>query len=99
MKKFIKQLLIVSLLLVTLLAGSLFLIPDYTARESALAVLPNKHRMLRETSSPRIIFLGGSNLCFGLDSRRIADTFDMPVVNLGLHAGIGLKFMMEDLKP
>lgn len=99
MKRFIKQLFIISILLIILLTGSLFLIPDYTARESALAVMPDKHRMLRETTSPRIIFLGGSNLCFGLDSRRIADTFNMPVVNLGLHAGIGLKFMMEDLKP
>lgn len=55
-----------------------------------------KIQMLRDIPSPRIIFLGGSNLAFGIDSKSVADTFGINVVNYGLQAGIGLKLMMLD---
>lgn len=53
--------------------------------------------LLEDTPSPRIIFVGGSNLAFGLDSRRIADSLHIHVVNTGLHVGIGLQFMIDDI--
>ena len=56
-----------------------------------------KCKLLEETESPRVIFVGGSNLAFGLDSQRIKDSLDINVVNYGLHAGIGLKFMLDDV--
>lgn len=56
-----------------------------------------KCRLLDSVPSPRIIFVGGSNLCFGLDSKRIEDSLRMHVINYGLHAGIGLKFMVDDV--
>ncbi len=54
--------------------------------------------LLDNTPSPRIVFVGGSNLAFGLDSKRIEDSFNLPVLNYGLHAGIGLKFMVDDVE-
>lgn len=99
MRRFIKQTSLAFFFLLILLAISLFFIPDYFVRESALGAAPQKQKLLKETNSPRIIFLGGSNLCFGLQSKRIAETFQLPVVNLGLHAGIGLRYMIQDLKP
>jgi len=41
--------------------------------------------------------VGGSNLAFGLDSHRIQDSLRLPVINYGLHAGIGLKYMIDDI--
>lgn len=55
-----------------------------------------KMQMMSDTSSPRIIFLGGSNLAFGIDSKSVADTFGVNVVNYGLQAGVGLRLMMLD---
>lgn len=53
-----------------------------------------KLEILKSTPSPRIILLGGSNLAFGIDSKAIADTFGINVVNYGLSMGIGLRVMM-----
>lgn len=51
----------------------------------------------RHALPPRIIFVGGSNLAFGLDSQRIKDSLNINVINYGLHAGIGLKYMVDDI--
>lgn len=44
---------------------------------------------------PKIIFIGGSGCGFGIDSRIISSHFNMPVVNTGTHASIGLRLQME----
>ena len=59
----------------------------------------DKHRLLEITSSPRIIFIGGSNLAFGLDSKLIEQEFSVPVINMSLHAGLGLNYMLNEVKP
>lgn len=55
-----------------------------------------KVELLRDTPSPRVIFLGGSNLAFGIDSKMVSDSLGINVVNYGLQAGMGLKLMMQD---
>lgn len=67
--------------------------------ESLLGALPDKRELLKSARSPKIVFVGGSNLSFGLDSRRISKEFQMAVVNMGIHANIGLKYMMNDVLP
>jgi len=64
-----------------------------------LYAMIKKHRAAEESASPKIVFIGGSNLPFGLNSERISDETKMPVVDMGLHAGLGLKFMLEEAKP
>lgn len=56
-----------------------------------------KCQLLEETPGPRLIFVGGSNLAFGIDSKRIADSLGVNVINAGLHAGVGIKFMLDDV--
>lgn len=71
----------------------------------AIPVKPNhylqaykqKCQLLDTVSSPRIIFVGGSNLALGLDSKRIQDSLHINVINYGLHIGIGLKYMLDDV--
>ena len=92
MKKFIIKINIIGLVLIAI---SYFFIPvnsnDY------LMAYKKKCELLEYTSSPRIIFIGGSNLAFGLDSKRIQDSLGINVINYGLHAGIGLKYMTDDI--
>ncbi|MBV7532542.1 hypothetical protein [Chitinophaga sp. sic0106] len=57
-----------------------------------------KHKRLNEIKGPRLIFAGGSNMAFGLDSKAVEEATHMPVVNLALHGGLGLDFILEELK-
>ncbi len=66
-------------------------------QDDFLQAYNKKCQLLENTPSPRIIFVGGSNLAFGLDSRRIKESLNINVVNYGLHAGIGLKYMIDDI--
>ena len=56
-----------------------------------------KCKLLRSVPSPRIILVGGSNLAFGINSKRMADSLGITVINNGLHAGLGLKFILDDV--
>ncbi len=57
----------------------------------------DKHNMLMRTDSPRLILVGGSNVGFGLDSRRIKESLGINVVNMGAAADIGLRYMLEEV--
>ena len=48
-----------------------------------------------ETPPPRIIFVGGSNLSFGLNSQMIKDSLQLNPINTAIHASLGIKFMLE----
>lgn len=64
-----------------------------------LAAAIDKEKLLKNTPSPKMVLVGGSNLAFGLDSARLHAAFKMPVVNMGLHGGVGLKFMLDQVAP
>ena len=61
----------------------------------------DKTQRLQDTynSDKRIIFFGGSNLALGLDSEKIQNEFNIPVVNMGLHAGYGFFHAINDSIP
>lgn len=63
--------------------------------DNLLGALPDKIQTAGRLDSPKILFVGGSNLSFGLDTQQIARHFRRPAYNMGLHAGLGLKFTME----
>lgn len=78
--------------------GLLYLTFD-SDQDSYLAANLDKMRLMSETRSPKMLFIGGSNLAFGLDSAKIRQAFSMPVVNTGVHAALGLKFMLDQVTP
>ena len=47
---------------------------------------------------PKILLFGGSATAFSVDSKVIEEMCGMPVVNLGLHAGLPFRFCLEDVK-
>ena len=59
----------------------------------------DKMQRLVTTRPPRMIFIGGSNLAFGLDSAAVSKSWGMPVVNMGLSYDLGLKFMLDHAAP
>jgi hypothetical protein len=51
--------------------------------------------LLKNTPSPRIILVGGSNVSFGLDAELMQRKLGIPVINDGLHAGLGVAPLRE----
>ncbi|MBQ8423385.1 MAG: hypothetical protein IJY36_03880 [Coprobacter sp.] len=45
---------------------------------------------------PSIVLLGGSNCAFGYKSDLLENSLKVPVINAGLHAGFGLKLIVDD---
>jgi hypothetical protein len=62
---------------------------------SLLFISKNKELLLQKKKGQRIIFLGGSNLSFGLNSKILKDSLGLNPVNMGLLASLGLKYMMS----
>ncbi len=70
--------------------------PQYTGNYQASMI--DKVERLKSTEGPKIVLIGNSNLAFGIDSARIEEAFGMPVVNMGLHGGVGNAFNEQAAK-
>jgi hypothetical protein len=70
--------------------------PQYTTEYNASII--GKYNRLKNIDTPKIILVGDSNVAFGFDSEKIQTAFNMPVVNFGLHAGLGQTFHTEMIK-
>lgn len=99
MRGFLFNILKCLLLVLIVLCGSLWFVPDVVSGDSLLGALPAKHQLLQKAGPGKIIIVGGSNVSFGLDSKIVSDTFQRPVVNMGVHAGLGLEYIVNDIKP
>ncbi len=100
MKRFVAYTAIFTSLALLLLAVALFM-PNPVVQHNMLGALVDKHELLRKTGNigPRIVLIGGSNVSYGVDSKRIQEAMQMPVMNAGLHASLGMKFYLTDLQP
>lgn len=99
MKKFIYTVIAFSILNVLLYTSIRFIVsPETTISNDYMLAMQDKHDRVDQINSPKIIFAGGSNLAFGLNSEEVEKEFSVPVVNLGLHAGLGLNFILSELK-
>ena len=64
-----------------------------------LAAFADKEKMLEDAPTPRAILIGGSSMAFGVDSSVVSDELRMTAINTGLHAGVGIAFMVEHVRP
>ncbi len=94
MKRFLNKVFWFTALLAAVNIALVTLVP--ADENSYLKEYLHKVRLLESTHGKRIIFVGGSSVAFGNDSKTIGDSLGMPVVNFGLHAGIGIKYPLED---
>ena len=67
--------------------------------DNYLAAVLEKDRLIRNTQSPKIVLVGGSNLAFGIDSKKVEDSLGLRVVNMGLYAKLGLRYMLAQVRP
>src|SRR5690348_8879721 len=64
--------------------------------DNYLAATRDKEWRLATLPGPRVVFVGGSNLPFGLDSDVIERQTGRRVVNMGLYVHLGLEFMLNE---
>jgi len=55
-----------------------------------------KDSLLANEFYPRMIFVGGSNLSFGLNSQTIKDSLKINPINTAINANISLKYMLDN---
>jgi hypothetical protein len=72
---------------------------DTSQEANFLAATSAKHRRLAQTTPPRLIITGGSNVPFGIQSDLMEKALGKIVVNMGLAAGLGLDFMLAEIQP
>jgi hypothetical protein len=72
---------------------------QYPSAQNYLAASFDKHALIRTQEPPRLIFIGGSSMAFGVNSAAIAEACGRRPVNMGLHAALGLKFMLNEVEP
>lgn len=73
--------------------------PENLPRNTYMQAIIDKENALTVYSAPRVILVGGSNLAFGIDSPRMSRTLGRTTINMGLHAGLGLTFMLNQVQP
>ena len=62
-------------------------------------VIIDKNALLAATKSPKIILIGGSNVCYGINSKLLQDSLKMPVVDMAITAEVGMLFYYNQVKP
>jgi len=77
-----------------LLACALPKVPD-----SFLCGYRLKHDRLAALPPGKLVICGGSNVAFGMDTAQLERATGREGVNLGLVAGLGLSFMLADVRP
>lgn len=95
MKLFIIKLLVFIILFLGCILSLLIILPFNEEGHNCAYLVKNE--LLRNEESPRIILVGGSNVAMGFDCALISDSLHIKVINSGVHAGIGLQFMMSDI--
>ena len=96
MRKFIYN---ISLFVIILLSPIIIgIILPATPRASTSLIFSNrmKDSLMNYEKSPRVIFVGGSNLSFGLNCQIVKDSLNINPINTAIHASIGLKYMMAN---
>lgn len=73
-----------------------YITPEYLYSYNASLI--DKMNRLENCDDPKIVLIGHSNLSFGIRSELIENAFDMKVVNMGLHGGLGNAFHEEMAK-
>jgi hypothetical protein len=88
-----------ALLLPLLVMCSITLISLLPGENFFLNAFIDKEQLLHTTTTPRIIFVGGSGLMYGLDSPCVEKALGLPVINTGLHGGLGMRFILSHVRP
>lgn len=96
MVKLIFRILIFTGIILLLSFSALHINPNYK-KEYVAGIIP-KLKKLKATKTKKIVIIGGSNATFGIDTDLMEQQLSIPVVNMSLHGGLPLKYIMEQVK-
>ncbi len=98
MIRFLRKFLCVSCIFLLLASLSMFMMMHLIGSWNEIVLVDQeKQAHIASLSGRKICFVGGSNLSYGLDSYRVQEYFGMPVANMGLHAGLGMNYMLYEI--
>ena len=69
------------------------ILPQYSYDMNA--TIMDKIARAKSDHAPQLLLVGDSNLVFGVDSEKLEKELGVPVVNMGLHAGLGDRFLLK----
>lgn len=95
MKKYMVKVILFIVPIMVLYTIAILLPPTPRASRNLLFAKVQKDSLLQNVESPRIIFIGGSNLSFGINSEMVRNQLGINPINTAVHAGIGLVYMMD----
>ncbi len=98
MKKFLLRSLLFFTIIFVLIVVINFIGEWQLVKSTYMEAIVDKHQRVESINEPKILLVGGSNLAFGMDSKVLEQELKVPIVNMGLHAGLGLSFMIEEAK-
>jgi hypothetical protein len=61
-------------------------------------VYHKKETIAKSIKGKKIVIVAGSNALFGIDSKRLSDYFNLPIVNFGVNAGVELPLILYKAK-
>lgn len=93
-----RKLLIFLLIWLIVFITGLLLPATPASKSSMLYINIFKDSILKHTPKNRLVLIGGSNIYMGLNSEIIQKELQLNPINLGLHANLGLQFMLENAK-
>lgn len=99
MKKFLLKIIVFCGIMAFIFAIGISLPTTPKAQRYVLFHKPIKDSLLKNVESPRIIFVGGSNLVYGLNSHMVKDSLGLNPINTGTIASVGLYYMMDNTLP
>lgn len=99
MRRFAVKVLFYFGVLLALLFGVCFVIPDASAKRTMLGAMPRKLACLDAIPGGRVVFVGGSGLGMGMVTRDVEKDLGRRCYNMGLHAGLGLIYQMKSILP
>lgn len=97
MIKFINKTLLLVLLVTMYWGWQLTMVKPRTG--CVINMLNVKDSLMDVTPSPRLVVLGGSSAAYGINSPMLRDSLKLNIVNSGLSAGFGLKYILEEATP
>lgn len=67
--------------------------------ETYVQSVVDKRRRLESLGPGKVVLIGGSSTAFSVDSRVLEQRLRRPVVNMGVHAQLGLRLMLAQVQP
>lgn len=99
MKKYLLRVGLFLLICFGLIAGlTVYAFVEAPNRDAYMYAYTRKMARLDSVAGPRLVLVAGSSAAFGFDGRELGNQLGVNVVNTGLHSGLGLRFMVDNLR-